>query len=46
MNIGQVLETHLGMAASGIGEKIDRMLKEHEEMAKLRELLTRSIHAR
>ena len=39
MNIGQVLETHLGMAASGIGDKIDRMLKEHEEMAKLRSFL-------
>jgi DNA-directed RNA polymerase subunit beta len=39
MNIGQVLETHLGMAASGIGVKIDRMLKEHEEMSKLRAFL-------
>ena len=39
MNIGQVLETHLGMAASGIGVKIDRMLKEHEEMTKLRGFL-------
>ncbi len=39
MNIGQVLETHLGMAASGIGVKIDRMLKEHEDMAKLRSFL-------
>ncbi|WP_100657883.1 DNA-directed RNA polymerase subunit beta [Alteromonas flava] len=36
MNIGQILETHLGMAAHGIGAKIDRMLKEQEEMAKLR----------
>ncbi|MGM8900700.1 DNA-directed RNA polymerase subunit beta, partial [Psychrobacter sp. 1Y4] len=27
MNIGQVLETHLGMAAKGLGEKIDGMLK-------------------
>lgn len=39
MNIGQILETHLGMAAHGIGVKIDRMLKEHEEMAKLRSFL-------
>ncbi len=39
MNIGQILETHLGMAASGIGVKIDRMLKEHEEMSKLRSFL-------
>ncbi|STW32303.1 DNA-directed RNA polymerase subunit beta [Klebsiella michiganensis] len=26
MNIGQILETHLGMAAKGIGEKINAML--------------------
>ncbi|NQZ23440.1 MAG: DNA-directed RNA polymerase subunit beta [Colwellia sp.] len=39
MNIGQILETHLGMAARGIGEKINRMLEEHREMAKLRDFL-------
>ena len=39
MNIGQILETHLGMAAHGLGVKIDRMLKEQEEMAKLRSFL-------
>jgi len=39
MNIGQVLETHLGMAAHGIGVKIDRMLKEQEKMTKLRGFL-------
>lgn len=39
MNIGQILETHLGMAAHGLGVKIDRMLKEHEEMTKLRGFL-------
>jgi len=39
MNIGQILETHLGMAAHGIGVKIDRMLKEREEMAKLRSFI-------
>ena len=27
MNVGQVLETHLGWAAKGLGKKIDRMLK-------------------
>ncbi|WP_416308633.1 DNA-directed RNA polymerase subunit beta [Neptunicella sp. SCSIO 80796] len=36
MNIGQILETHLGMAAHGLGVKIDRMIKEQQEMAKLR----------
>jgi DNA-directed RNA polymerase beta subunit len=27
MNIGQVLETHLGWAAKGLGQKIQRMLE-------------------
>ncbi|MBC3767863.1 DNA-directed RNA polymerase subunit beta [Neptunicella marina] len=36
MNIGQILETHLGMAAHGLGAKIDRMIKEQQELAKLR----------
>ena len=36
MNIGQILETHLGMAAHGLGVKIDRMIKEQQEVAKLR----------
>jgi DNA-directed RNA polymerase subunit beta len=27
MNVGQILETHLGWAAKGLGDKIDRMLK-------------------
>ena len=32
MNIGQILETHLGMAARGLGEKLDRMIKEQREL--------------
>jgi DNA-directed RNA polymerase subunit beta len=39
MNIGQILETHLGMAAHGLGVKIDRMIKEQEEITKLRSFL-------
>ncbi|MFC3913707.1 DNA-directed RNA polymerase subunit beta [Pseudaeromonas sharmana] len=39
MNIGQVLEVHLGLAAKGIGEKLDRMIKEQQELAKQREFL-------
>ncbi|WP_286264728.1 DNA-directed RNA polymerase subunit beta [Thalassotalea atypica] len=39
MNIGQILETHLGMAARGIGEKIDRMIKAQQQVAKLRSFL-------
>ena len=39
MNIGQVLETHLGMAARGIGIKIDKMLKQQQAMQDLRDFL-------
>ncbi len=39
MNIGQVLETHLGMAARGIGSKIDKMLKQQRAMKELRDFL-------
>ena len=42
MNIGQILETHLGMAAKGIGLKIDTMLKEQQELAKLREFIQKA----
>ncbi|MFQ1743580.1 DNA-directed RNA polymerase subunit beta [Aeromonas veronii] len=39
MNIGQILEVHLGLAAKGIGEKIDRMLKEQRELHEMRNFL-------
>ncbi len=39
MNIGQVLETHLGWAAKGVGKRIDAMLKEQEKVTALRKLL-------
>ena len=39
MNVGQVLETHLGMAAKGLGHKINAMLKAHESTAKIRQFL-------
>src|SRR5690606_12787689 len=39
MNIGQVLETHLGMAAKGLGEKIDGMLKAQAAIKDLRDFL-------
>ena len=38
MNVGQVLETHLGWAAKGLGKKIDEMLKAQESIAKLRQI--------
>jgi len=39
MNIGQILEVHLGAAAKGIGDKINQMVKEQQELAKFREFL-------
>ncbi|MFC3284254.1 DNA-directed RNA polymerase subunit beta [Litchfieldella rifensis] len=41
MNVGQVLETHLGMAARGLGMKIERMLREarEQQVAEIREFL-------
>lgn len=39
MNIGQVLEVHLGLAAKGIGDMINRMLNEHRACAELRKTL-------
>jgi DNA-directed RNA polymerase subunit beta len=36
MNVGQVLETHLGWAAKGIGEKIGRMLEQEQKAAEIR----------
>ncbi len=41
MNVGQVLETHLGWAAHGIGDKINDMLKEQQEVKKLRQFITK-----
>ena len=40
MNVGQILETHLGWAAEGIGHKINTMLDEQREAADLRNFLT------
>lgn len=42
MNIGQILETHLGMAAKGIGDKINHMLQQHKKIYKLREFIQKS----
>ena len=39
MNVGQILETHMGSAAKGIGDKIDVMLKENAKPAELKEYL-------
>ncbi|BCX80542.1 DNA-directed RNA polymerase subunit beta [Methylomarinovum caldicuralii] len=39
MNVGQVLETHLGWAARGLGLKIGRMLEAKAKVHELREFL-------
>jgi DNA-directed RNA polymerase subunit beta len=39
MNVGQVLETHLGWAAKGVGLKIGRMLDEQRKSAEVRKFL-------
>jgi len=39
MNIGQVLEVHLGWAAKGLGQKIQRMLDAQTKVAELRKFL-------
>jgi len=39
MNVGQVLETHLGMAAKGLGHKINAMLAAQESVTKIRQFL-------
>ena len=39
MNIGQILEVHLGWAAKGLGQKIQRMLEAREKIADLRKFL-------
>ncbi len=39
MNVGQVLETHLGLAAKGLGDRIDSMLKAQAKVAEVRKFL-------
>ncbi len=39
MNVGQVLETHLGAAAKGLGDRINQMLEEKRQVAEIRKLL-------
>jgi len=39
MNVGQVLETHLGWAAKGVGRKIGKMLEAQRAVIELREFL-------
>jgi DNA-directed RNA polymerase subunit beta len=41
MNVGQILETHLGWAAKGLGFKIGEMLNAHVKAVEMRKFLTR-----
>ncbi len=39
MNVGQILETHLGLAAAGLGEKINVMLEQQADIKELKGFL-------
>ena len=39
MNVGQILETHLGWACAELGEKINQTIKKHKDISKRDELV-------
>lgn len=39
MNVGQILETHLGLAAKGLGEQIGGMLRQQQAVSEIRSYL-------
>ncbi|CAA3705527.1 DNA-directed RNA polymerase subunit beta [Candidatus Portiera aleyrodidarum] len=39
MNVGQILETHLGMAAYMLGRKIQKLLKDFKKVTEIREVI-------
>jgi len=41
MNVGQILETHLGWAAKGVGLRIQEMLRANEGVVKMRKFVER-----
>ena len=45
MNVGQILETHLGWAAKGLGKKIDDMLQGQKKVAEVRAFLGKIYNA-
>ncbi len=45
MNVGQILETHLGWAAKGIGEQIGRMVDAEKKAAEIRDYLEQVYNA-
>ena len=42
MNIGQILETHMGLAARGIGETLEEMMKEQREIHEMRDFIAKA----
>ena len=40
MNVGQILETHLGWAAHGVGKKINAMLEDQKKASDVRKLIS------
>jgi len=46
MNVGQILETHLGWAAKGLGEKIDAMLRAQAKAKDMRAFLKEVYNSR
>ena len=45
MNVGQILETHLGWAAKGLGERIASILEEEKSNSELRDFLSTMYNA-
>jgi DNA-directed RNA polymerase subunit beta len=45
MNVGQILETHLGWAAKGVGIKIGKMLEQQAQTTEVRQLLEKIYNA-
>ena len=39
MNVGQILETHLGWACAELGEKINQIIKQHDDLKKRNNLI-------
>ncbi len=46
MNVGQILETHLGWAAKGLGHRINDMLREQAKASELRSFLKKIYNSR
>jgi DNA-directed RNA polymerase subunit beta len=46
MNVGQILEVHLGWAAKGLGEKINAMLRQEKSTREIRDFLDKIYNVR